>query len=148
MAFAPKSILAAVDGSERAAGVLATARDLAVRYGTGLSVLRVVAGTHEFPPAAAFVYADDLDARLRQAAFDELSELLAEVPDACATAIVRVGDPWRTILAVADELAVELIVIGSHGYGGWDRLLGTTADKVVNLAHRDVLVVHGPRGPG
>jgi nucleotide-binding universal stress UspA family protein len=36
---------------------------------------------------------------------------------------------------------VDLIVIGSHGYDALDRLLGTTAAKVVNHADRSVLVV-------
>lgn len=33
------------------------------------------------------------------------------------------------------------IVIGSHGHGGIDRVLGTTAAKLVNHADRNVLVV-------
>ena len=40
-------------------------------------------------------------------------------------------------------MKADLIVLGSHGYHGLDRLLGTTAGKVVNLARRNVLVVHG-----
>ena len=35
----------------------------------------------------------------------------------------------------------DLIVIGSHGFGTIDRILGTTAAKVVNHAERNVLVV-------
>jgi nucleotide-binding universal stress UspA family protein len=34
-----------------------------------------------------------------------------------------------------------LIVIGSHGFSGIDRLLGTTAGRVVNHADRSVIVV-------
>ena len=37
----------------------------------------------------------------------------------------------------------DLVVIGSHGYGGLDRLLGTTAAKVANRAPCSVLVVRG-----
>jgi nucleotide-binding universal stress UspA family protein len=37
-----------------------------------------------------------------------------------------------------------LIVIGSHGYGGLDRVLGTTAARVVNHALCSVLVVRPP----
>ena len=54
---------------------------------------------------------------------------------------VRVGVPWNSICAEATSLGVDLIVIGSHGYGALDRLLGTTAAKVVNHADRSVLVV-------
>jgi nucleotide-binding universal stress UspA family protein len=57
--------------------------------------------------------------------------------------VIRFGVPWRKILDAADELDVDLIVMGSHGYGGFDRLLGTTAAQVANRARRNVLVVHG-----
>ena len=40
----------------------------------------------------------------------------------------------------------DLIVIGSHGYGAIDRVLGTTAAKVVNHADRTVLVVREKPG--
>jgi nucleotide-binding universal stress UspA family protein len=57
--------------------------------------------------------------------------------------------PWKAILGVAERLDVDLIVIGSHGYGGLDRVLGTNAARVVNLGDRSVLVVHaGARFPG
>jgi nucleotide-binding universal stress UspA family protein len=36
---------------------------------------------------------------------------------------------------------VDLVVIGSHGYGGIDRLLGTTAAKIVDHAPCSVYVV-------
>jgi nucleotide-binding universal stress UspA family protein len=49
---------------------------------------------------------------------------------------------WRAILEAGDRLSADLIVIGSHGYGGWDRVLGTTAANVVNRSERSVLVVH------
>ena len=48
---------------------------------------------------------------------------------------------WDGICHAARELDVDLIVIGSHGYGAIDRVIGTTAAKVVNHADRNVLVV-------
>jgi nucleotide-binding universal stress UspA family protein len=55
---------------------------------------------------------------------------------------VRAGEPWRVILEVSADLEVDLVVVGSHGYGTLDRILGTTAGRVANLATRNVLVVH------
>jgi nucleotide-binding universal stress UspA family protein len=52
------------------------------------------------------------------------------------------AQPWRAILQAADDLDVDLIVLGSHGYGGLDRILGTTAGKVTNGSARNVLVIH------
>ena len=54
---------------------------------------------------------------------------------------MHVGIPWDTICSVAKEEDVDLIVIGSHGYDILDRIVGTTAAKVVNHADRSVLVV-------
>ena len=51
------------------------------------------------------------------------------------------GEGADAICSAAREHDVDLIVIGSHGYGILDRLLGTTAAKVVNHADRSVLVV-------
>ena len=52
-------------------------------------------------------------------------------------------DAIEAVSARAPE-NVDLIVIGSHGYGGIDRVIGTTAAKVVNHADRSVLVVRSP----
>ncbi len=52
--------------------------------------------------------------------------------------------PWDGICRAAREHDADMIVIGSHGYGALDRLLGTTAAKVVNHADRNVLVVRTP----
>ena len=49
--------------------------------------------------------------------------------------------PWQGICEAARRVGADLIVIGSHGYGGLDRLLGTTAAKVVNHARVSVMVV-------
>ena len=58
--------------------------------------------------------------------------------------VLRVGNPSEEIVNVAKELAVDLVVIGSHGYGGLGRfLLGSTAERVVQYAHCPVLVVKG-----
>jgi nucleotide-binding universal stress UspA family protein len=45
------------------------------------------------------------------------------------------------VCGAAKALDADLIVVGSHGYGTVDRLLGTTAAKIVNHAECSVLVV-------
>ena len=39
------------------------------------------------------------------------------------------SQPWRAILAAAESVDAEVIVLGSHGYHGWDHVLGTTAEQ-------------------
>jgi len=54
---------------------------------------------------------------------------------------IVIGVAWQAICDGAHEQQADLVVIGSHGYSGFDRLLGTTAAKVVNHAQCSVLVV-------
>jgi universal stress protein F len=136
-------LLVALDGSVRAPSVFDAAVEVAARFGAGLQPFRAIFVPPEFPAAAAGSQRDPLPEHLSKAALDELVRLVARAPDlAIAKPIVRVGQPWRLILEVADEIDADLIVLGSHGYQGWDRILGTTAGRVANLARRNVLVVH------
>jgi universal stress protein F len=137
-------VLVAVDASPRAPAVVAAAAEIAARFGATLTLFRALSIPPDFPPAAHVGPADALPAFLTKEALAGLDALLATLPPGVRAdaPMVRVGQSWRTILQVADELDVDLIVIGSHGYYGLDRVLGTTAGKVANRARRNVLVVH------
>jgi universal stress protein F len=142
-------VLVALDASPRAPHVLAASAEIAARFGAKLTLFRALAIPPDFPPAAHVGPCDPLPAFLMKEAEDALQVLLATLPEGVAAGgpVVRVGQSWRAILQVADELDVDLIVIGSHGYYGLDRILGTTAGKVANLARRNVLVVHDRTAP-
>jgi nucleotide-binding universal stress UspA family protein len=63
-----------------------------------------------------------------------------------ARGTVRDGDPAGVILAAAESSAVDLIVVGTHGRTGLDRLmLGSVARAVLMHAHTSVLVAHHSR---
>lgn len=55
------------------------------------------------------------------------------------------GRRWSSIVDVADELGVDLIVIGSFVRGQLAALLGETSDRVLHDSGRDVLVVRSDR---
>jgi nucleotide-binding universal stress UspA family protein len=136
------NVLVALDGSRRAPGVFDAAAEVAMRFGAVLHPFRAIFVPPEFPAAGAGTPRDPLPEYLSREAMGELAQLAARAPYRTAQPIVRVGQPWRLILELADELGVELIVLGSHGYHGFDRILGTTAARVANLARHNVLVVH------
>ena len=137
-----KRILVALDGSPRAPKVLEAATRLAELTGAKLVLYRAITVSPDLPQAALIeteLRLEDLlvsNARthLEQIAEHVRSELIEQVVTTFAT-------PWDGICRTAQERDVDLIVIGSHGYGGIDRLLGTVAAKVVNHADRNVLVV-------
>jgi universal stress protein F len=138
-------ILVALDGSPRAPSVFDAAAQLAARFGATMFPFRALFVPPEFPAAAAGSRADALPRHLTKTALDHLL-LLAERPAPRGVRVdaptVRIGTPWRLILDLSDELDVDLIVMGSHGYNALDAILGTTAARVANLARRHVFVVH------
>ncbi|MGB9475525.1 MAG: universal stress protein [Candidatus Udaeobacter sp.] len=55
---------------------------------------------------------------------------------------VRAGEPYEQICELAREIDAGLIVIGTRGHTGFNRmLLGSTAERVIRFASRPVLVV-------
>ena len=61
------------------------------------------------------------------------------------TTEIRYGDPADEIIKAAEEHAVDLVVLGSHGTSGIRRfLLGSVSDKVLIYAHCSVLIIRTP----
>lgn len=140
------SILAPLDTSVIAAEVFEAAIALVRGFGGRLHLLRVVTVDAQLP-AAGHVVPDGLEDKLLADARAELHALMSSAPGVSfGVSRAVIGDPRRSILDQARDLAADLIVIGSHRYHGMDRLLGTVAANVVNHATCDVMVVH-PR-PG
>ena len=135
-------ILVGLDASPRARDVLDTAVNLARKTGGRLVLFRAVGIPLGLPPEAYALSPDSLEDMLEREAKQYLEQLSADIPAGLVEAVhVHAGTPWRSICAAAHEFGVDLIVIGSHGYQGLDRLVGTTASKVVNHAECSVLVV-------
>jgi nucleotide-binding universal stress UspA family protein len=63
-----------------------------------------------------------------------------------ARSLLKHGIPFREALAVADEMDVSLIVLGSQGRSAVQEMLaGSTFENVARLSRRPVLVVRGQR---
>jgi nucleotide-binding universal stress UspA family protein len=137
-----KKLLVCLDGSKKQAEVLAAAVALARRTGAHLLLFRSVGVPSDIPPAAYSMDVEDVPGMLQRQAQESLEQLARTVPaELYAGVRVSVGIPWPSIERAAAEEDVDMIIIGSHGYHGLDRVLGTTAAKVVNHADRSVLVV-------
>jgi nucleotide-binding universal stress UspA family protein len=135
-------ILVGLDASPRSKEVLGAAIDLARRTGAKLRLLRAVGLPPELPANIwALPPAQLTDSFLTAAKLDIDEAGAAVPPELYDGGYAQVGVAWETICRVAKEYEADLIVIGSHGYGVLDRLIGTTAAKVVNHADRSVFVV-------
>jgi len=61
------------------------------------------------------------------------------------TSEVLFGSPESRIVETAEATHPDLIVLGSHGYSRWERLLlGSVSDSVVHHAPCSVLIVRTP----
>ena len=97
------------------------------------------------PIEAYAVSPADLVTVLRERATKEVEFLAEDVPsERLRGIVVDVGRAWEVICEQARRADAAMIVIGAHGYGNIDRLLGTTAARVVNHADRSVVVVRAP----
>lgn len=141
-----KRILVGLDSSPRARGVLAAAVDLARRTGAKLRLFRAVGLPPELPATLWTMPPNQLLESFVATARRELDDLAQEAPpDVVEGTTTLVGVAWDAICNAARDLDADMIVIGSHGYGLLDRVLGTTAAKIVNHADRSVLVVREPQ---
>lgn len=138
-----RRILVALDGSSRSPQVLAAAREIGDRFEAELRLYRVVQLPPDIPPAGP-TRADDVIPAATARAQRELEALAEGLPRIqVETPIVEDLAVWRLIVERADQADIDLLVMGSHGYGTLERLLGTTAANVVNHIQRNVLVVRG-----
>jgi nucleotide-binding universal stress UspA family protein len=141
-----KRVLCPVDLSELSIGALACAGSIADRYRGDLSVLHVVPSFEpmEVPAGALFgpvkfVYPlppDEIEAQLRDAM------RIAGVARDRARVAARAGEPGHVIVDEARAIEADLIVMGTHGRTGWDRLmLGSVAETVLRSAPCSVMTV-------
>ena len=127
------------------------ALDVAVELSELLSAEILLIHTYEIPvvgfPDGTLVATAELTSRLLEGAKQGLDAQVRahEKAGVRLRAIIKQGQPWRTIIDAAEELKVGLIVMSTHGRKGLPRaLLGSVAEKVVRTAPCPVLTVRGP----
>ena len=139
-----KKILVPTDGSEFAQKAENHALFLAKTTGADIYALSVTENNFvNGLPLDDEVY--QLNQLLKQRSEDNIKEFeeMDETSGIKFHGIIREGSPAKTILEVAKEEDIDLIVIGSSGKSGFDRfIMGSVAEKVVNAAKCAVLVIH------
>jgi len=145
---AVKQILAGIDFSDWTPGVLKMAAALARGYNAQLTVIYV----ESFLPPPYFTHGDlpHIQESLilqRKSAERVLRETVQQVLGDAVQDNVRLVDglPADGILQTAEHLPADIIVMGTHGRSGMDRLLmGSVAEKVLRRARVPVCTVRGP----
>jgi nucleotide-binding universal stress UspA family protein len=137
------TILVPTDGSEGIERVLDHALRLAGDHDATVHALNVV--DRRIVRAAEEGSRDEIDDSLRERgerAVDRVESLATEAGVEVVSA-VREGVPDREIRAYADAVDADVIVLGTHGRTGRDRLasLGSVTERVVTDTDRPVFVV-------
>ncbi|MFN3286208.1 MAG: universal stress protein [bacterium] len=136
-------ILVAVDLGETTEATCATAAELARSYGAELIFFHVydVAGFEELQREAPSLYLDQVLENLRMQIRSRLAQL-QEVPARFSVEVVPDGRVAQAIVDAAERFGADLIVMGTHGRTGLQRvLLGSVAEGVLRRSPVPVVVV-------
>jgi nucleotide-binding universal stress UspA family protein len=151
MSIFPTRILLATDGSEEADLAALRAVDLADATDSELHVVHVgVVPTFLKSYPGTLGYERRLYEEIEEISRELLRKQSWRVKAAGGTvagAHLRMGEVAMEIVALAEELGADLIVMGSRGLSGVRRaLMGSVSDSVVRHAHCPVLVVRPEKG--
>jgi nucleotide-binding universal stress UspA family protein len=129
-------VIVAYDGSQASRKALARAAELSPRH-EPVAVVNVIA--HQGVSARIDPIGDAKRAR-QDRLLDEAEQLLAEHGVEAET-IAAVGDPCTEIIAAAEAISADVIVIGRREKRR-HHLRGSLSAKLVRAARRDVLIVN------
>ena len=142
-------ILVPTDGSPGVERAIEHAIDLASAHGAALQAVYVV-NTASFATLPMETSWEGMGDMLREdgaSALQRVEEVADEAGVAAETHLLE-GSPSREIVRFAEKASVDLIVMGTHGRGGIDRLLlGSVAERVVRSSEVPVLTVRVGQAP-
>ncbi|MEQ1637400.1 MAG: universal stress protein [Methylococcales bacterium] len=127
-------VLLAIDYSRQNQIIADKAQQIAAQNNAKLSILHVI---EHLTNDNEHLMADLLDAE--QSTLAEFAGSLGVVKE---NQWLRAGVPAKEIVALAQEQAVDLIVIGAHNHQGILSLLGSPSSDTLQRAKCDLLSVH------
>lgn len=147
-------ILFATDGAKQSDAAVEMLRHFALSDGDEIQIVSVV---DMAVPMAIDIYGGYLPdtAELEKTARESAAKLLERTEERikshfpgkslAISSEVLFGSPESRIVETAETIHPDLIVLGSHGYSRWERLLlGSVSDSVVHHAPCSVLIVRTP----
>ena len=140
-----KKILVPVDFSEASAALLSYAKIFAETNNAAVSIVSVAEDPYTYsgvPVELQLVPMQSVEDFTKKRMDDFLHEnehTLSFVFDSA----VLIGHPAEKIVTYAAEQSVDLIIIGTHGYKGFNKMIfGSVAEKVIKMAPCPVLTLN------
>ena len=142
-------ILLCSDGSDKAIEAATVAAEIALKFGSELILLSVYdpsvlpAATMGIPGGSLqTAYNAGCFAEETQSGIEKDTGIVLQSAGARYTVRRELGHPVDRILTTAVDVKADLIVMGSRGLGGFERLLmGSVSGGVLHHAHCPVLIV-------
>ena len=144
--MAYQKILVAIDDSEISANVIQQAAQLAKALNSQITLVQVMT----LDPYLADAYlrmgqSNELIERVRSYVQENLTKAqkqFEELGQTVATQVIEGFSVHEEIIKAAQNLEVDLIIMGSHGRTGFKKfILGSVAQKVLGESHIPVLIV-------
>ncbi len=130
-------VLAATDGSEHGMSAVVTSACCARRSGASLDVVAIAESVLAPVGVDVALYEDTFAEQLRA----QVEAQMAQAEASEAPLHLHVGLAAPAITQVAEDVNADLIVVGAHPRPAVARfLVGSTAERVIRLARRPVLV--------
>jgi universal stress protein A len=136
-----KKILVLLDLTEGSERIAIAARDMAAHSQAAMVILHVVEIVPSEPMAETLMPTVQIEQDLAQRSRVRLNEIVARLGLSQTSMRVETGNPKSEILRVANEEAVDLIVLGSRLRHGLGILVNYPEDTVLHAAHCDVLAI-------
>jgi nucleotide-binding universal stress UspA family protein len=142
-------VLCPVDLSEFSRDALRHALALAKSYEAEVTVCHIYSAPQPILPVPGMpgnvpllpsVQPDEISERVRRFCASSLQDGGASVE-----IVVREGDAAKQIVLLAEQLPADLLVLGTHGKSGFERLfLGSVTEKVLRTTHAPVMTIPPP----
>ena len=144
-------VVTPIDFSENSKMIAESAAFFAGKFGAAMHLVFVVQNFEDY--SGFFVpqiTMPTLETDLVEGAETKMKEFCKELQSVCDSAGVSglyhqvfLGDVAEQIVDYAAEVRSDLIIMGTHGYKGVEKIMfGSVADKVVRSAHCPVLTIN------
>jgi nucleotide-binding universal stress UspA family protein len=138
-----KNVVTPIDFSDNSRLIADSSIYMASRYGATLHFVFVVQNFEDY--SGFFVpqmHVPNLEEELMTGAEERMDQFLEEMSDVAGelgvkgiTHKVLMGDVAEQIVDYATEIQADMIIMGTHGYKGLEKIMfGSVADKVVRSA--------------
>lgn len=134
-------VMCPVDFSNLSLSVLPRCEQICRDFNATLVLTHVVDPRWEFPEVNAQAVFNNTD-HLMKKSTEYLNDLADKIEGVNVEVCIKEGSPAKVLAHLSDEENIDLVVMPTHGRGGIKHmLLGSTAERVVRLAHCPVLTI-------